>query len=141
MSFLKGLKDAIADSKVLGDLKTELKDGVKEIKKDLKSSLKESPMFKEVHCAICGKKVGMLSQHKLTDGNIICFDCIYELGLPSYVSESLSDLYDLEKFLQLKEYMKYSKEVLEPVFQETASYGKIHLDEREVIAEALTESQ
>lgn len=129
MKILKGLKDAITDSKVLGELKEELKDGVKEIKKDLKSSVKESPLFKEVHCDICGKKASLLTRSELTDGSIVCFDCIYDLGLPSYVSENISDLYDLEKLLQLKEYMKYSKEELEPKFHETASYGKIHLDE------------
>lgn len=129
MDFLKGLKNKITESKVFDDLKGELKEGVKGIKNDIKSSIKESPFFKEVHCDICGNKAGLLTRKELKDGKVVCFDCVHDMNLPDYVRENLSEYYDLEKLYQLKEYMTYSKEVLEPKFKETVSYGKLHLDE------------
>lgn len=111
MSFFKTMQ-SVKDSKVLGDIR---------------SSLKDVKLVKEVHCAVCGNKAGLLTRQALKDGNYICFDCMPKL--PSYVSECLAEHYDLEGFMQLKDYLRYSEEVLKPRFSETAHYGKLHMDE------------
>lgn len=83
-------------------------------------------LFKEIHCAKCGKKTNMLFRTKLTDGNYLCSDCTSMI--PDYMMDSVRNCYSLEGYQNLIEYIDYSNKALRPLFQETHAYYNIHID-------------
>ena len=88
-------------------------------------------LFKEIYCSDCGKKAGLLTRTKLSDGKYLCSACTS--NIPSYVMESVSGNYDFDNYKDLKGYIQYSNENLKPKFKETASYEKLHIDEDNLI--------
>lgn len=83
-------------------------------------------IFKEIYCAICGKKTSLLTRLKLTDGNYVCSEC--QTKLPSYMYDSVSNHYTLEDYKSFLEYSHYSSTVLRPMFHETQHYHTLHID-------------
>lgn len=83
-------------------------------------------LFKEVYCAECGKKAGLLFRVKLQDGNYLCGDCAAKI--PSCAQSSLAKVYTLEMYHRFLDYIKYSEEYLRPQFTETHHYYTIHVD-------------
>ena len=82
-------------------------------------------LFKEENCAYCGKKLGMLSKHKLGDGTHICGKCY---GRLPYTFLSGLKEYDKDQFAMVMEYLDESKNHLANIFHETDSYLGIHID-------------
>lgn len=83
-------------------------------------------LFKEIHCAKCGKKTNMLFRTKLTDGSYLCSDCTSMI--PDYMMDSVRKCYSFEGYKSLIDYIDYSNEVLRYVFEETHAYYNIHID-------------
>lgn len=83
-------------------------------------------LFKEVYCAHCGKKAGLFTRTKLTDGKYLCAEC---WGLvPSVMSDTVSSDYDYEDYKALLEYIEYSNQNLRPLFHQTHSFYSIRID-------------
>ena len=83
-------------------------------------------LFKEINCAYCGQKAGLLTRTKLCDGNYLCSQCTSII--PSFMRDSFYQKYTLENYNEFKEYLKYSDRYLRPKFHETHSFYAIHLD-------------
>ena len=83
-------------------------------------------IFKEINCAFCGKKTGLLTRMKLQDGNYLCGDCVSKI--PSYMKDSVKKYYDMEDYRAFLNYKDYSDRELRPRFHETHSYYTIHID-------------
>ena len=83
-------------------------------------------LFKEIHCAKCGRKTNLLFRTKLADENYLCSECTSMI--PEYMLDSLQKRYTLEYYNGLIEYIYYSNKALRPIFQETHSYYNIHID-------------
>ena len=85
-------------------------------------------LFREIHCAKCGKKTNLLFRTKLADGNYLCSDCTSMI--PDYMMHSVrtSDCYTLDGYKNLVEYIDFSNLVLRSLFQETHAYYNIHID-------------
>ena len=83
-------------------------------------------IFKEINCAHCGKKAGLLTRMKLHDGNCLCGDCVSLI--PSFMRDSVKKHYDLEDYRAFLDYKNYSDRELRPRFRETHSYYTIHID-------------
>ena len=86
-------------------------------------------LFKDIFCAECGKKTGLLSRTKLADGNCrnyLCSDCMKRI--PAYMLDSFGKYYTLADYRQLKDYIEYSDEVLRPLFHATHEFYDIHID-------------
>lgn len=81
--------------------------------------------FKEVYCKNCGKKAGVLTNTKLADKSVICFDCARKV--PTVFDDILSKM-TYEEYLGLRDFKEYSDTNFKPIFNETDSYHDIHLD-------------
>lgn len=88
-------------------------------------------LFKEIYCAECSKKTNILTRTKLCDGNYLCSDCT--LIIPSYMKKSAYKKYALDDYRNFKEYITYSNKHLRPVFHETHSFYKLHIDTENLI--------
>lgn len=82
---------------------------------------------KDKFCKHCGKKVGMTMKVRLSDGNELCFDCTSDV--PDYLMPYLKDVWTYDDFAEYKKYQEYSSKTLKPMFHETGSYEKLHMDE------------
>ena len=82
-------------------------------------------LFNEIKCVNCGKKTGMMTRTKLSDGQYICSKCTS--GLPVSISSRLNE-YDYDGFKRLQEYMEYSNNELSKIFRENHSFYSIHID-------------
>lgn len=83
-------------------------------------------IFKDVFCAACGEKTKLLTRTGLNDGNYVCAQCAKRI--PTYMSKSFTDRYDLEDFNAFQRYVAYSDSVLRPMFCETHKYYSLHID-------------
>lgn len=83
-------------------------------------------LFKEINCAVCGKKTSLLSRTKLTDGNYLCGECTSII--PSFMMDSFYTTYSVEDYHSLKHYIEKSNQELRPIFHETHHYYSIHID-------------
>lgn len=83
-------------------------------------------LFKDVYCAECGKKTGLLSRTKLVDGNYLCSECTKRI--PVYMQDSFGQYYTLPDYRQFKDYIEYSDEALRPLFHQTHQFYDIHID-------------
>lgn len=83
-------------------------------------------IFKEINCACCGKKTGLLTRMKLHDGNYLCGDCVSKI--PSFMRDSMKEHYDLVDYRAFLDYKAHSDRELRPRFHETHSYYTIHID-------------
>ena len=84
-------------------------------------------LFKEISCAHCGNKAGMLSRLKLKDGNYLCWDC--QKIIPDSIRDSWAALNGAENYQGLLDYKKKSDSEYKPQFNGTFSYGEIEIDE------------
>lgn len=138
--------DAIKKSKLVADIKDqvkeeltkakiELQEGFEEMKSDFKreieavkdNSLKEKSLIADECCAICGDKVPQHTRYELKDGNVVCKYCVYEI--PSCIKHTLSQDCDLEEFKKVKEYIEYCKTHVRNEFIETLRFGNLRIDE------------
>lgn len=84
-------------------------------------------LLSKVECAECRNPAGPIMRVKLNDGNYICSKCARII--PTYAYGNLLQDYSLDDFHAFKKYIQFSKEQLAPIFEETASYYTIHLDD------------
>lgn len=82
-------------------------------------------LFKEIYCAECGRKTGILTRTKLGDGHYVCNKCTS--AIPAYVFSAMSQ-YTLNDYRQLISYIEESNRVLKKVFRETHSFNRLVLD-------------
>lgn len=82
-------------------------------------------LFKEIYCAHCGKKTGLLTRKKLRDEQYVCSNCMS--SMPRCIKESL-DEGDYENFKRVKEYISYSNNELSKIFRKTHSFYSLHID-------------
>ncbi len=80
-------------------------------------------LFKEIHCAHCGKKTNLVMRKRLKDDQYVCSSCT--AGIPSYIN---LDDYDYPAFQELKAYLAESENELKKMFRENHEYSQIHLD-------------
>lgn len=83
-------------------------------------------LFKEIHCASCGKKTNLIQRTRLKDDQYVCSECTS--NIPSFVKHGLSEHYTYADFQKLKEYIEYSGRYIGMKFHETHHYESLHLD-------------
>lgn len=83
-------------------------------------------LFKEIHCACCGKKTNLIQRTRLKDDQYVCSECT--ANIPGYIKSGLGKYYTYEQFTKLKEYIEYSNRYLALKFRETHYYETVHLD-------------
>ena len=81
----------------------------------------------EVTCSNCGQKGKIISFTTLKDGNKLCTSC--KRSIPTQFDFNAKES-TLEEFKELYDYMQYSKNKLEPIFEPDyeLSYGNFEVD-------------
>lgn len=77
-------------------------------------------------CFICGEKVSFFNRKRLKDGSCFCADCLPHM--PSYIVKNIMAYchpYDVGRWMA---YLEYSRDELEPIFQETMRFGRLRVD-------------
>ena len=85
-------------------------------------------LFKEVYCSECGTKTNMLTRMKLADGSCLCSKC--KEKLPSFIREYAKEHYSFGKYKETVQCIEDSIQQYKDVFEVTASYSDITLDEK-----------
>ncbi len=78
------------------------------------------------YCDWCGKKYDGCDE-KRPSGEWYCLDCISKI--PEYIWKENKSILDFDNFANLMQCIEHSKNDLTSIFKETASYGKLHVDE------------
>lgn len=63
----------------------------------------------------------------MLDNSELCFDCTADI--PDYLLPFLKNGWNYDDFAEYKRYQEYSNKTLQPMFHETGSYEKLHVDE------------
>lgn len=82
-------------------------------------------LFKEIHCAQCGKKTGILTRTRLADDQYVCTQCTGKI--PRYIKQFLPQ-YSYENFKAMTQYLTQTNRELRQIFTLTHSYKGINLD-------------
>lgn len=83
-------------------------------------------LFKEIHCAACGKKTNLVTRFRLQDGSYLCGEC--GAKIPLFAQSSLLKSYTLDTYHRFLDYIQYSDRYLRHEFAETHHYYDFHVD-------------
>lgn len=83
---------------------------------------------KKGNCAKCNKEVDSFNRLSLKDGNLLCGDC--SSRVPSFFREYAINCWSIHDFDTFISYLNYSNEKLLPIFDFSASYGDLLIDEQ-----------
>lgn len=81
--------------------------------------------FKEITCAHCGKRAGMLGRVALDNDQYVCGKCMKDF--PTEIQTELAG-HSYQDFLRVRHYMDEINPKLKKTFHETHKYYKIHID-------------
>ncbi len=83
--------------------------------------------FSKKNCSICNKKIGLLGNRKLNDGNM-CKDCAKKLS-PHFSDRRQSTVAEIEEQLAYREENKRAVEIFNVTRTFDAAYSNIYVDE------------